>query len=72
MLWIAAAAIAATVPPPVSHRSGATAQARAMVRIVSAVRLRLDGGPNADAPRPRETIIRTALGEQPAKLIEFQ
>ena len=72
MLWIAAAAVAATVPQIAPHNSGATAQARAMVRIVSAVRLRLDGGPNLEAPAPRSTILRSALGDQPAKLIEFQ
>lgn len=72
MLWIAAAALAASPSEPAPSHAGATAQARAVVRIVSAARLRLDGGPNPDAPPPRWTIVRTALGEQPAKLIEFQ
>ena len=37
--------------------TGPVVQARATVRIVSGVRLKLDGSANGDAPPPRETII---------------
>lgn len=65
-----AAVVSAPQPQPVS--TGPTVQARATVRIVSGVRLRLDGTVNAAAPAPRDATIRTADAVQPARLIEFQ
>jgi hypothetical protein len=42
------------------------------VRIISGVRLKLDGKPNPDAPRPREAVIQTDRGPKQARLIEFE
>jgi len=71
MFLIAAAALA-TASTPASATS-ATAQATATIRIVAAVRLKLDGSANPDAPLARDSVIRQADGtRQPAKLIEFQ
>ena len=63
--------------PPQSARSitrtGATVQARAMVRIVRAVTVRLGKGPlQGDAPAAQQTTVHTDAGLQPASLIEFQ
>jgi hypothetical protein len=71
MLWLTALAVAAAQPrspappPPV-------VQARATVRIISGVRLHLDGKPNSKAPRPREAVIHTDRGPKQARLIEFE
>jgi hypothetical protein len=71
MLTLAAIALA-TMPQP-SHAGGAVVQATATIRILTPVRLRLDGSPNADAPPPRDSVIKAADGSsQRAKLIEFQ
>ena len=70
MLFALAAAALATSPAPVS--AGPAVQARATVRIVSGVRLKLDGNANPDAPPPRETIIVAGGQPRPASLIEFQ
>ena len=65
-LLAAAASIPAAPPPP-----AAVVQARATVRIVSGVRVKL-GSQNADA-QLRNTRFRSADGTtQPAKLVEFQ
>jgi hypothetical protein len=70
MLLLAAAALVASPPPP---RLAAVAQAAATIRVVSAVRLKLDGSPNADAPAPRPTVLRFTDGtNRLVKLIEFQ
>jgi hypothetical protein len=72
MVLLTAAAVAVSQPelPP---RTAATAQARAIVRIVSAVRLRFDQTANEGAPPIRDTVIRTPDARiQPAKLIEFE
>jgi len=70
MLLLAAAALAVSPPP---RPAAAAAQATATIRVISAVRLKLDGSPNADAPAARPTVLRFADGtHQPAKLIEFQ
>jgi hypothetical protein len=51
----------------------ASAQATATIRIVRAVRLKLDGSRNPDAPPARNARIKAANGSlEPAKLIEFQ
>ena len=52
---------------------GATVQARAFVRIVSAVTLRLGEGPlQGEAPLARDTKVHTDGETRPARLIEFQ
>ena len=71
MVLLAAAALAATPSQP--HPIGAVAQATATIRVVSAVRLRLDGAANPDAPPPRDSLVKAADGSaQSVKLIEFQ
>jgi len=70
MLLLAAASLAASPPP---RPAVTVAQASATIRVISAVRLRLDGSPNSDAPPPRPTMLRAADGTtQSIKLIEFQ
>jgi len=70
MLLLAATVL--VVSPP-SRPAAAVAQATATIRVISAVRLKLDGSPNADGPAARPTVLRFADGShQPAKLIEFQ
>jgi hypothetical protein len=49
------------------------AQATATIRVVAAVRLKLDGSDNPGAPPARNAVLRSSDGTaQPAKLIEFQ
>ena len=72
MLWIAAAALAAPMPHPVRWAPQATVQATAMIRILSGVRLTLNGQPNTNAPRARESSIRADGAPQRAILIEFE
>jgi hypothetical protein len=74
MILIAAAAIAASSAPVSPWRaSGAVAQAQAMVRIVSGVRLHLGQESNEGAPSLRDTVVRTqGAAVQPARLIEFE
>jgi len=70
MLLLAAVALVAAPP---SRSVSAVAQATASVRVIAAVRLKLDGSPNSDAPPPRKAQLRSADGSrQPVKLIEFQ
>jgi hypothetical protein len=70
MIILAAAALAADVP---QMRVTATVQATATIRVIRAVRLKLDGSANDDAPPPRVTIIAAADGTQSAaKVIDFQ
>jgi hypothetical protein len=70
MLMFAAAALATTLPEP---RGSAVAQATATIRVVTGVRLKLDGSPNPNAPAARDSIVRAPDGtSQAAKLIEFQ
>jgi hypothetical protein len=70
MVIIAAAALAAEVP---QSRTTATAQATATIRVLRAVRLKLDGSPNPDAPPARDTAIAAADGTRHhAKVIDFQ
>lgn len=71
MIILAAAALATT--PPEHRPASAVAQATATIRILSAVRLKLDADNNPDAPPARTSIVKAADGStQPAKLIEFQ
>jgi hypothetical protein len=74
-MLLAAAAIASFAPqvdrPP--PRIGATAQAIAVVRIVSGVRLRLgQGAISGEAPSSRKTIVHTEGAAHSARLIEFE
>jgi hypothetical protein len=70
MLLLVATALAASPP---SRPASAVVQATATVRVIAAVRLRLDGSSSSDAPPPRPATLRAADGTtQPAKLIEFQ
>jgi hypothetical protein len=74
MLLLAAVAAAVLAPPkaPASH-AATSAQATAMVRIISGVELRLDGRNNSsDIPAPRDTVLTSGGVQQPAKLIEFR
>ncbi|HET6536091.1 MAG TPA: hypothetical protein VFG41_07900 [Sphingomicrobium sp.] len=72
MLWLAAMAVAVAQPKPPPTPVPPVVQARATVRIISGVRLKLDGKPNPDAPRPREAVIHTDRGPKQARLIEFE
>ncbi len=71
MVLFAAAALATSLPP--APAVTAIAQATATIRIVAAVRLKLDAPDNPGAPPSRDCAIRLPDGtSQPAKLIEFQ
>jgi hypothetical protein len=73
ILITAAAIVASPVPMPPWRASGAVAQAQAMVRIVSGVRLHFDQESNQGAPPLRDTVVRTqGAAVQPARLIEFE
>ena len=70
MLLIAAAALATATPQPAAP---ADAQATATIRVLAAVRLKLDGSANPGAPPARDALVRTTEGTRlTAKLIEFQ
>jgi hypothetical protein len=70
MLLIAAALATSAAPPP---STGARAQATAMIRVVQLVRLRLDGSPNHDVPRPRMAAVRNSDGVVVTEnIIEFE
>ena len=73
MLFLAAAAIAASAPPqPTRGPVAPSAQARATIRILSGATVRF-GQARADGDgTQRDTIIRTDGSVQAAKLIEFQ
>jgi hypothetical protein len=67
-MFLLAAAALASAPTP-----AATAQATATIRIVTAVRLKLDAAVNPGAPIARDAVLRQSDGTaRPAKLIEFQ
>ncbi|MFL6744496.1 MAG: hypothetical protein ACJ8EO_00535 [Sphingomicrobium sp.] len=71
MVLFFAAALA--TPAPQSVSLSATAQATATIRVIAAVRLKLDGSANPDAPPPREADVPSKDGTiQTLKLIEFQ
>ena len=74
MLLLAAAASLALAPDPVpTTRTSATVQARAIVRIVSAVSIRLGVGTlRGEAPPVQDTIVHTDGSVRRARLIEFQ
>jgi hypothetical protein len=71
MLWLAAAAIAASAPtsaPP----TPVAVQARATVRIISGVRVKLDGSATELVPPPHVTIVHSDGTAQRERLIEFE
>ena len=71
MFLLAAIALATAQTPPAAP--SATAQATATIRIVTAVRLKLDAAVNPGAPSARNAVLQLGDGtRQPAKLIEFQ
>ncbi|MES2135887.1 MAG: hypothetical protein V4502_02350 [Pseudomonadota bacterium] len=72
LLLVAAAMAVATAPPALPATSRVVAQATATVRIISAVRLKLDAEHNDGAPRARATVFVSNGTAQPARLIEFQ
>ena len=78
MLLLFAAALASpslppSAPPPWAHRPVApVVQARATVRIVSGVTLRLGHASPAEGQRLRFTHVSTINGVQPARLVEFE
>jgi hypothetical protein len=73
MIILAAAAALASPAPPAAHPVSATARATATIRIIEAVRLKLDGSDNPGAPPVRDAVLRLGDGTmQEAKLIEFQ
>ena len=74
MLLLLVAAAAVSTPSGASFtRVGATVQARAMVRIVPAVTLRLgEGALSGQAPPAQYTKVHTDGAVRAAKLIEFQ
>ena len=74
MLFLLAAAAVASVPQDAPDtRTGAIVQARATVRIVRAVTLRLGEGPlSGDGPPARDTTAHADGASRPARLIEFQ
>lgn len=74
MLMIAAAAALASVPTSQPIRSAAVStQARATVRIISAVTVRLgEGAVQGEAPPAQATMVRADGSQKPARLVEFQ
>jgi len=70
MFFLAAAL--ASAAPPAPAPAPAVAQARATVRIISGVRLKLDGSPNHDVPAAHEAIVHTDGRAHGARLIEFE
>lgn len=70
MFLIAAVALATALSPT---RATAAVQATATIRVLRAVALKLDGSVNADAPAPRDSIVKFADGSiQRVKVIEFE
>ena len=73
VLLVAAAVALASPQAPPSAPVGVSAQAQVTIRIISGVRLHFgDERANEEGLMPRDAIIRSAGGDQPAKLIEFQ
>jgi hypothetical protein len=66
-------AVASLATAPALSPTPATMQATATIRVLQAVRLRLDAATNPGAPATRDAVVRLADGtNQPARLIEFQ
>jgi hypothetical protein len=72
MMLLAAAVVLSQAELPRTS-TAASAQARAIVRVISGVRLRFDQRVNEGAPQLRDTLVRTQDARlEPAKLIEFE
>jgi hypothetical protein len=72
-MLLVAAILAISQPAAPQGRTGPTAHAQAIIRIVSAVRVRFDQPAPKDVPPPRETSVRGQGRELlPAKLVEFE
>jgi hypothetical protein len=73
LLVLASAALVSAVPNGSPTSAHATVQARAIVRIVRAVTLRLGEGPlSGDAPPAKLATVHPDGQPRPASLIEFQ
>ena len=73
LLFAAAAALAASTPSPVPRApTGATVQARATIRIISGVVVKMDRLGSGEGFIARDSVVRAAGIEQPARLVEFQ
>jgi hypothetical protein len=73
MLWLIASATLAASTPASPGSTHASVEARATVRILSGVRLKLDSPTNADAPPAHDAVVVERDGSrQPARLIEFE
>jgi len=73
MIILAAAAVALTTSQSSSPGVSASARATATIRVVTAVRLKLDGTDNPGAPPFRKAVLQSSDGStQEAELIEFQ
>ena len=73
MLALVALAAAVSAPQPPSAPTRPMVQAIATVRILSGVRLNLNGHANdVEIPAPRDAVIQANGADQPARLIEFQ
>ena len=73
MLWFVASAALAASAPATSGPTHALVEARATVRILSGVRLKLDSPINADAPPAHDAVVVERDGSRrPARLIEFE
>jgi hypothetical protein len=71
LLLAAAAAFVSAAPATVGPRP-AVAEARVSVRIISGVRLKLDGSANRDVPAAHEAVVHTDGKAHGARLIEFE
>lgn len=70
MVILALAALTAVSP---SSPTGIAVQARATIRVVSAVRLKFGAADNDGAPPSRSSVVRLADGSaQSIKVIDFQ
>ena len=74
MMLLLAAAIAAGPAPQARPRNpvAALVEARATVRIVAGVRVQFGSENGRDGFVARDSVIRSAGGAEPARLIEFE
>lgn len=70
MLLLLATVLASSAP---THPVGASAQATATIRVVSAVEIKFGSKQTVGVPPAQDTVIKGADGtSQPAKIVEFQ
>jgi hypothetical protein len=70
MVLLLAIALTSSIP---AHPVGASAQATATIRVLSAVQIKFSSTGTDGVPPLRDATVRTADGTlQPAKLVEFQ